>query len=115
MTRLHRKNATRRRGLTREKVRQLLTSRDFFNDGSAYGANDALHGKTFDEGSARLDWDASRVLLLAEFESANPGKVCFASARFDDVPVPNDQHSFSGFRLREILNMFPIGTKPITR
>jgi len=106
MTRLHRKNATRRRGLTQEKVRHLLTGRDYFG---GYGRDDKLRGTTFDEESARRDWKAAKVFLLAEFESYNPGRVPWASVVFDNVPQPDEQPAgFSRFKMDEILKQFPL-------
>ena len=103
-----RKTSRTRRGMTAEKARQLLSGRDYFGD--AYGSDDSAHDTTFDEESARHDWAATRNFLTREFEKYNPGKVCFASARFDGVPIPADQtHRFSRFKLSDILNLFPVG------
>ena len=105
-----RRTSRARRGLTAEKVMQLLTGRDYFDDGTAYGRDDQRIGTAFDEESARRDWESCKVFLLAEFESANPGKVCYAASHFDNVSEPDEQPAgFSGFKIDEILNLFPIG------
>jgi len=98
---VRRKGTARRRGLTRDKVLQLLGGNDYFGD--AYG-----NGKQLDEENARADWESARVFLLPEFQKYNPGRTCWAAWKFDGADVPTGQKSFAHTSKTEILKQFPL-------
>ena len=108
MPRLYRK-AIAKRGLTAQKVYQLLVGYDWYATayGDEYDDDGPHHRKRFDEDAAKNDWARAKVFLKNEYIKLNPGRIPWASWKLDGEKLPDGQTSFGGANTQAIVDQFP--------